>query len=197
MSAIIKSEVPDGALEIELKDLYAANGSYTPEEKIEAVMAYMVTGTSRKASKICNIPEGTIRWWKSQAMWWEDVMRECRKKKQDELDAAFTNVIHIAVEALEDRVRNGNTVLTKDGGRVQVPMQGKEIAVSLAVIFDKRQLLRGDPTQKVERVTEKDRLDNLQRKFEEIARKVNAKEINDVSYDVVEEETKDGWSESE
>ena len=193
MSAIIKYVDPEGALEIELKDLYAANGTYTPEEKINCVMAYMVTGTSRKASKICHIPEGTIRWWKSSALWWDDVMRECRKKKQDELDAAFTNILHIAVEELEDRVTNGNTVLTKDGEAKKVPMQGKEIAVSLAVIFDKRQLLRGDPTQKVERVTEKDRLDNLQRKFEEIARKVNAKEINGVQYDVVEEEIQDGF----
>lgn len=185
-------EVESQGLEIELKDLYAANGKYSPEEKINAVMCYMVTGTSRKASKLCGVPENTIRWWKASSSWWPDVMMECRRKKQDELDAAFSSTIEAAIGQIEERVLNGDTIVTKSGDQVKVPMKGKELAVTLAVIFDKRQLLRGDPTQRVERTNEKERLDRLQNRFEEIARTVNAKTINSEDYDVVSEEFEHG-----
>ena len=191
-SAVELVEVESQGLEIELKDLYAPTGKYSPEEKIAAVMAYMVTGTSRKASKMTGVPETTIRWWKASSSWWPDVMMECRRKKQDELDAAFSNVIEAAIGQIENRVLEGDTVVTKDGDKVQVPMRGKELAVTLAVIFDKRQLLRGDPTQRVERTNEKERLDRLQNRFEEIARSVNAKTINSDDYDVVQEEIEHG-----
>lgn len=184
---------PEGSLDIELRDLYASNGKYTPEQKVQAVMAYMVTGTSRKASKICDIPEATIRWWKASSSWWQDVMSECRRKKQDELDAAFTNIIELGTEGVEDRLKNGNTVIDKHGDIHQIPMSGKDIAWILGVIFDKRQLLRGDPTSRVERITEQDRLDKLQRQFEDMYNKVNAKEITNVEY----EEIPDASRESE
>lgn len=172
-------------LDIELRDLYAANGKYTPEQKIETVMAYMVTGTSRKASKLCNVPENTIRWWKSQSSWWQEVMAECRRKKQDELDATFSRIIELGTDGVEDRLINGNTVIDKDGNQYQVPMSGKDIGWILGVIFDKRQLLRGDPTSRVEKVTEQGRLDRLMEHFETMARKVNEKDITNVQYEEI------------
>lgn len=167
-------------LDIELKDLYACNGTYTPEEKIGAVMAYMVTGTSRKASRICGVPEGTIRWWKARSLWWDSTMAECRRKKQDELDAMTTNVIHKAVEQIEDRVQNGNTRRNKDGEEVNTPMTAQELSMVVGILFDKRQLIRGDPTSRTETVSESERLNELQNKFEQMAKEVqgyNAKVI--------------------
>lgn len=181
------------SLDIELKDLYACNGSYTPEEKIEAVMAYMVTGTSRKASKLCGVPEGTIRWWKSQSLWWDDLMKECRRKKQDELDAMTTGVIHRAVEQIEDRVQNGNTKTTKDGVPFNAPLTAGELSMVVGILFDKRQLLRGDPTSRTENVSESQRLEELQKNFEKMASEIqgyNAKVI-DVKPD--NEGNKDEW----
>lgn len=168
------------SLDLELRDLYAANGTYTPEEKIEAVMAYMVTGTSRKASKICGVPEGTIRWWKSQSLWWDDTMAECRRKKQDELDSMTTNVIHKAVEQIEDRVQHGNKKFTKDGEEYQAPLTAQELSMVVGIIFDKRQLLRGDVTSRTASSSESERLNDLQKRFEEMAHEVqgyNAKVI--------------------
>lgn len=194
-------EVSEDSLDIELHDLYAANGKYTPEQKVEAVMAYLVTGTSRKASKICEVPEGTIRWWKKAAVWWMDVYDECKKKKQEELDASFTNVIHEGVEILADRMKNGDSKLVaKTGDVVNIPMSGRDVAISLAVMFDKRQLLRGEATSRSEKVSETDRLDKLQQQFEKMAQEVhgyNAKTIEGVEYDPVKEEMEKDVGKSE
>lgn len=159
--------VQDG-LDIELKDLYAYNAKYTPEEKIQAVMSYVLTGTSRKASRLCNVPEGTIRWWKSNAVWWDDVTRECRKHKQDELDARYTALIHKVVDGIENRVNNGDTVIDKDGNSHLKPIPGKDLAVIHAILFDKRQLLRGDVTSRTETTSSMEHLKKLGEKFEEM-----------------------------
>ena len=179
------------SLDVELKDLYAANGAYTPEEKIQAVMAYMTTGTSRKASKLCGIPEGTIRWWKARSLWWDSTMAECRKKKQDELDAMTTDVIHSAIGQLQDRITDGDTKFTKEGAQYQQPLSARDLAVSFAILFDKRQLLRGDVTARTEKISERERLQELQKKFTEMAKEVqgfNAKVINDAEFEHIDED---------
>lgn len=179
-------DILEGGYRFELSDLYAPNGRYTPEEKVGAVMAFMTTGTSKQAFGLTNIPASTIRWWKNESSWWGDVMQDCRRQKQDELDAKFTDLVHTAIGELEDRVKIGNHVLVdgkKGKEQVRVPMNGKDLAVTLAVIFDKRQLLRGDPTQRVIRVSDKDRLEKLQKQFEEMANQVNARDITEVVYE--------------
>lgn len=171
----------DEILDIDLKQLYAPNGKYTPEEKIEGVMAYLVTGTSKQASKLCGVPAATIRDWKTRSSWWLEVYSECKKKKQEELDAAFTSLLHEGVGILADRMANGDTRLDKKGDKVQVPLSGRDVAWIMAVFFDKRQLLRGDVTSRSEKVADNDRLTNLQKQFEKMANEVhgyNAKTID-------------------
>lgn len=180
------TQVEENALDVDLKDLYSPKGKFTPEQKIQAVMSYLVTGTSRKASKICGINEATIRDWKTRSTWWMDAYAECKKKKQEELDAAFTQVIHNGVGYLIDRMENGDTKFdSKSGQTVNVPMSGKDIGWVLGVLFDKRQLLRGEATSRSEKVSETERLDKLQQQFQNMAKEVqgyNAKVIEDVEY---------------
>lgn len=162
---------PD-SLDIDLKELYSPKSKYTPEQKIEAVAAYMITGTIKSAAKICGIPRKTVSDWKNQALWWDDTLRECRKKKQDELDANFTGVIHTAVGKLLDRVEQGDPKLQKDGSIISIPMSGRDLAISMSILFDKRALLRGDPTSKVEKTSERERLEQLSKQFTEMTNKV-------------------------
>jgi len=161
----------ENKLDIELSDLYAPNGKYTPEEKVAAVMSYVISGTSKKASRNLEnqtglkVPPDTIRWWKNSSIWWPDVYAEMKKKKQDELDGAFTSFIHTAIEGMEDRIKNGDHVVTKTGEIIRKPMSGKDIGWLMGVTFDKRQLLRGDPTSRVEKTSEGERLDKLEQLF--------------------------------
>ena len=46
----------------------------------------------------------------------------------------------------QDRVENGDYRVAKDGKLIRVPMGGKELVISGATVYDKRQLLRNQPT---------------------------------------------------
>lgn len=175
-------------IKLELKDLYVSHSRYTPEEKIRAVMIYVMTGTIKASAKKAGIPQQTMQHWKQHAEWWEDTVRECRKKKQDELDSMYTNLIHEVVGQVQDRVLNGDTKVDKNGNQYRIPMGGKDLAVTMAVTFDKRQLLRGEATSRVEKVSEKDRIDRLANSFTVMAQKMKDQGLDTL----VIEEVKDG-----
>jgi hypothetical protein len=68
---------------------YTFPGSkYTNEQRIDAVVNYMILGTLSKASEACGIPLTTLYDWK-QTEWWEPLAEEARNEKEDEHHAAF------------------------------------------------------------------------------------------------------------
>ena len=162
----------DQLLELELSDLYHPGSKYTPEEKVRAVMIYVMHGTIKKSAKVAGIPQQTMSHWKNKAVWWEDTVRECRKKKQNELDAMYTGLIHDIIGQVQDRVTNGDSKMDRNGVIQKIPMGGKDLSIVMAVTFDKRQLLRGEATSRVEKVSEKDRIDRLAHSFKEMSLKM-------------------------
>lgn len=178
-----KSKIPDTShqlivepdQDLYLDELYKSDSrKYTPADKIAAATAWMVTGSVYKASAYCGIPHQTIATWRTKE-WWQQLTSQVRKEKSDELDAMMTGVLHKAVDAVADRIENGDTFVKKDGSLAKIPMKGKDIASSLAMIFDKRALGRGDPTSRSEKVSTDTRLKQLKEQFEKFS---NAKEIN-------------------
>lgn len=160
--------------DLNLDELYSTRSSkYTPADKIAAATAWMVTGSLQKASAYCGIPDRTIATWRTKE-WWQQLTAQVRKEKSDELDAMMTGVLHKAVDAVADRIENGDSFVKKDGTIAKIPMKGKDIASSLAMIFDKRALGRGDPTSRSEKVSTDTRLKQLKEQFEKFS---NAKEI--------------------
>jgi hypothetical protein len=174
-----QEEVPEED-RIHMKDLYSQNGPYTPEQKLSAVMAYVVTGCSIKAGEMTGIPNATIRYWKSQAPWWPETIAKLRKQKQDELDGRFTGVIHKAIGEVEDRLDNGDQVVDKNGNLVRRKMSGKETATTLAILFDKRQMLRGDPTSRTEKTTTSEQLTSIMNEFQRLAADIKSRQEKDV-----------------
>lgn len=152
-------------LDINPEDLMYGRGTdkYTPEQKIQAAMHWLVSGGSAiEASKKTGVPSGTIRAWKHGSPWWPDVIRKLRAIKQDELDAMFTVVIHDTVGEIHDRVLEGDWKYDpKTGEKVRVPMSGRDLAQTAQVLFDKRSLLRGDPTSLRKEVSVEDSLKKI------------------------------------
>jgi len=169
-----KLEDAENSLQIDLADLYVAGSNYTPEQKVNAVMTYVMTGTIKKSAKIIGMPQQTLDKWKNKAVWWDDTVRECRKKKQDELDSMYTVLIHDIVDQVADRVENGDTKVDRNGVVTKIPMTGKDLAITMAVTFDKRQLLRGEATSRVEKVSEKERIERLADSFKEMSKKMKS-----------------------
>lgn len=185
MDLLDVEEYTEDQMEIDLSDMYHQRSPYSPEQKIAAAQAYLITGTSIQAQKFCGVKADIIRNWKSQSTWWGDLFRTIKKKKQDELEATFTRTMDSAVYQLADRIEGGDTKVMKDGTLKKVPMGGKELAIVVSIMYDKRALLRGDVTSRVEK-KEGNAMVLLQSKFEDIAKQLNATPINN-TYEVIED----------
>lgn len=161
-----------------LGELYNVNSPYTPEDKIKACTAYIVTGKATKAQKLCGVTADTIRQWKNKAHWWPDLVQLLRKQKQDEMDGSITGILHQAIDIVGERLTHGEEVVLKDGTVVHKMPSMKDVVWALGVLFDKRQLLRGEATSRTEKVSTSETLNTIKKQFEEMAAQLNAKTID-------------------
>lgn len=133
----------------------AGTHGHTPEDRLRAALAWVVTGTSQAASDVCGIPASTIRDWSNQE-YWGALVSEARQLKQDELDAKLTNIIDKCAQRLTERLDSEEGV-----SKAQL----NQIAITMAISMDKRSLMRGDPTSRTERVSSEERLTKLKDEF--------------------------------
>jgi hypothetical protein len=154
--------------EFDLSELYSSRAKYTAQQKLEAVTAYVMTGTISGASRLTGLSTQLMSEWKNRATWWPDAYAAVKVQKQEEMDGVMTSIIHLAAEEVVDRLLNGDEVITKDGDLMRKKMSGKDIGWIMAVTHDKRALLRGDPTSRTEKVDTAKMLDALTKRFEEM-----------------------------
>ncbi len=139
------------------------------EDKLNAAIAWLITGDSVSASRVCGVGDRTIRNWMHEP-WWDDVLDEAKGIKQKELDAIYTGVLHKTMDQLRSRLDEGDSFVTKIGGIINVPIKAKDLAIIASIITDKRALLRGQATRRTENITIEQRLDK-------IAERIDAKPI--------------------
>ena len=153
---------------------------YTPAQRIQAATVWTVTGNDREVERQTGIPRHAIIYWRRKSPWWKELVRQVRKAKQDELDAMLTGIIFKGVEQIADRIENGNPKrsITEDGRVLEytVPLSAGELATAtLAIPYDKRALLRGDPTARTERSSQdeiQESLAKLANTFESFAKRI-------------------------
>ena len=146
MSEVAELPVEEKELDWDLKALNHPQSKYTADQKVSAATTYVLTGSLKKAATNSGVPHQIVRDWSSKSNWWSDAIAKVRKEKQDELDASMTTTIQLAMNEAVDRIKDGDFVKEKDGSLSRIPMKGKELAVAMAVMFDKRSLIRGDAT---------------------------------------------------
>jgi hypothetical protein len=148
------------------------------DTKLQAAIAYLMTGNSEEAGKLVAVPGRTIRYWMQQA-WWEDVLREAQTVKQKELDAIWTGLVHKAADKLRERLDEGDAVLTKTGEIKNLPIKAKDLAFIMSVVTDKRAVLRGQATSRREVVSVEQRLEKLNNGFKKIENESTTTEDTD------------------
>lgn len=147
---------------------------YSDKKKMDVACSYAVCGNSRRVSELHDVPEGTIRAWK-QTEWWNEIMSRIIQEQDEELGSKLTNLIDKAVDQVNDRLDNGDWIYNpKSDKLVRKPINAKDLAIVTAITVDKRQLLRGQPTSRVEKVSQDERLTRLQKQFQLF---VSAKEV--------------------
>ena len=150
---------------------------YSDKEKMQVVCTFAVTGNSRRTAELTKVPEATIRAWK-MTEWWHEISNRIIVEQDEELNTKLTALVDKAVGEVNDRLENGNYVYNpKLDKLIRKPIDAKELGSVTAIFLDKRQLLRGLPTSRVERVSQDERLLKLSEQFKQFAK---AKQIEQV-----------------
>jgi hypothetical protein len=76
--------------------------------------------------------------------------QEIRARYGDEIKDNLGLIIKEGMEALRDRINNGDYILGKDGKLKRRPMSGRDLTIATGTMFDKLRILEGQPTQIVQ-----------------------------------------------
>ncbi len=169
---VLEIQVKEPIVDWDLKLLEHPNSVYSAEQKIAVMTNYFVYGNLEKASKYANVPYDIVRDWHTRSAWWTSEFEKIRAAKQDELDSTFTTILHDCMSHLKKRLVEGDVILDKNNELINIPVKAKDLAVIGAVVFDKRQLLRGNAT-KISQSSSS--LQDLEEKFKQFSSKLTEK----------------------
>lgn len=161
-----------------------ANGHYTRDQRYEVLAAWATCGQFTKvAQEIKDVPYPTMVSWRHQD-WWEPALQEFRKLHGAYMDARMTGLLEKKLNAMEDRLDNGDEFVDKDGEIRRKKVTYRDLAIGTGVIYDKRALNRGEPTARVEQISDEDRTRKLIDQFKSVVQ--NSGRIINVTPEKVE-----------
>lgn len=152
------------------------NSVYSSEQKVAAATYYALTGNLALASDRAEIPYDVIRQWKVRDPWFMEIVDQVHKQKSEEFNAKATEIIDDCLAALVQRVQNGEEVVIQNGKVVTKALGARDLAYVLSVVFDKRQLNKGQATTIRQNSTD-DMLKKLKKEFIKMAKKEEEKVI--------------------
>jgi len=138
---------------------------YPIETVIDLAVRYISSGNLKVSARAAKINVNTARDWTKQ-QWFADVLDLVRFEHQKKLDARMTALLDRDLKEIEDRLTNGD--LNAKGEKV--PVSAVQLASIFGTLYDKRALIRGEPTSRVERVSVDQQLNKLHKRFEEIGK---------------------------
>ena len=157
-----------------------------PEDKKTEVVALYVSGVTRVADleRLTHVPASTIQAWRNQD-WWLEVSEKIHTTIDQDLVSKQTEIVESALEQIQDRLENGDAVVNKRTGEVtRKPVSMRDATIVANTMTDKRQLLRGKPTSRSEKLTVDDRLSKLAEEFKRFA---SAKDVTEESKAITHE----------
>ncbi len=142
---------------------------WSDSQKVEAVTTYLALGNLALTAASLKIPEGTLRMWKA-TVWWKELQDELSLQEDLQLSERLKRIIDGALTAVDDRVRNGDSIWdSKSGSLVKKPIAAKDahrIAMDMTQkrIDIKKASIASVPTEMIE-----DRLLKLAERMAQIA----------------------------
>jgi len=167
--------------------------NYPESKKLEVLQAFLALGTLRLAAATCNVPEPTVRLWKT-TQWWKDTEAELRVSNHIQVSSRLQKLIGKAMIQLEDRLDNGDYVLTKGGELVRKPISAEHSNKVLTQLIDRQIVVEKAATKEVQSdVGLEARLAKLKQELIAFARKPQlAKAV--IESEVIDVEATDGTS---
>lgn len=182
---------------------------YSAEQKLYTVVTWLLTRNLHKTAEHTQISINTLRYWKYHSPWWNQAVQAVMSVKNEELDHRLTDMIDLATDELTDRLKNGDHQVLKDGSLVRKPVSARDLMIVLGTTYDKRALMRGDPTARTERKDTDEKLQKLTDAFQTIAKnemkvidgttihKEQAEDVTDAERQEAHTESREaGWEEA-
>lgn len=127
---------------------------------------------------VTGVPRQTIRIWKMQ-QWWKDLEKEILQDEEQELDAKLSKIIDKSLDAVTERIQNGEFILDSRTGTIKrVPVRLRDVHKVAIDLVDKRNLIRGKPTSITERISTEDVIRKLAEEFKSFIKGTDERVIN-------------------
>jgi len=180
---------PEEGWELNELDLYSPWSKYTPDQKREMVYAFCSSGSLKKASDICKVPYSDIKKFRQEAPWFPELVKEYKKERQDELDARMSEIIEAGIGNILDRIHNGDTIMNHKTGKFEKrPLSALDMTRVVSILFDKRAMMRGDPTTRSEKVSSEATLKVIMDRMEQVASKMHLDKPVSIDGEVIDGE---------
>lgn len=161
------------------------NTTWSNEARLQAVSQYLVLGNMSLVSGITGIPHQLLRSWKAQP-WWKDMENEVRLTENIEMDTKLSKIVDKSLEAVLDRVENGEYFYDQKTGKVRrKPASLKDVSKVSVDLLTKRELLRGNATERKE-VSQVSVADQLKQLALEFAKWQNPQKQQTIDVEMVE-----------
>ena len=126
---------------------------YSRDDKYEAACYYMLYGNMKTVSENLNIPYQTMVGWVKRDPVFQEMYELAVENSKKKFDAKTSYLIDQSLEVIERRLKM--EIDDIKAGKSTMPLS--HLSSTMAVLFDKRQLMRNAPTS----ITEKKSVDHL------------------------------------
>lgn len=141
----------------------------------EAVRRFLQSGSLAQVGREMHIPVQDL-YRAAKSAWWIQEVALRKRMEQAVQDAQISKVLDKSVSKLLELLERGEEFVDRNGQIVKKELSGVALARIIDVLFDKRQVLRGQPTGDDQ--TSK-KLSELAHKLEQFGRAAQAKPIID------------------
>ena len=108
------------------RPISAKGRNWSDGQKLEAVQTYLMLGSVRTTAAVLNIPEITVKVWRTKS-WWKDLEAELKLQDKLQLGTRLKKIAERSLEVVEDPLQNGNYIFDqKTGELVRVPVNLKD-----------------------------------------------------------------------
>jgi hypothetical protein len=157
------------------KKVPGTTAHWSDSQRIQLVTTWLATGNLALAAATLQIPEVTARKWKASP-WFKQMVEDIRSEENLALDGKLAKVVSKSVDALLDRVENGDFQFDqREGKLVRKPISARDASSITSDMIDRRELLQG---KKVEQKDDSRKMeDRLLKLAESFARFAKSKDI--------------------
>lgn len=106
---------------------------------MEAVSRYMLLGNMRVVSEQLNVPYSVLADWK-RSDWWPEMVDSLKRQKKSKTNEHLTKIIETSLEAVTDRLENGDYFFNQKTGKVDRKPVSVRDASTIATTLLQRQI---------------------------------------------------------